>query len=393
MEQFLVWLIKSAIWLSAFTIVYLIFLRHERYLKIKRWYLLAGILFSLILPSITFYLPAEKVIYYTTNQIQPQTPAGSEATIQQLSNNSVLFIVLISGTIALLIRLIFNTALHLAKLVKMDTSRKDGFKIVATEQINSSFSFFNIIFLNPNVEEPEKGLIIQHEMGHIRQLHWIDIIISELTLALQWANPFIWIYSRLIRENHEYLADQEVLKNSDPDLYKAVLLNNMIKLPVFNITQPFTYSLNKRRFDMMKKREIPFRRKLKVLVIVPVILAMVFAFSVPKPLPETEPAFVIVEEMPFFPGGDTELLGYIAKNIKYPRKAREQNIEGRVFLRFVVDVEGNAIRPEILRGVDPLLDAEAVRVVSSIKGFVPGKQNGNPVEVYYQLPINFALPN
>jgi TonB family protein len=392
MEQYLAWLIKSAVWLSAFTVVYLIFLRHERYLRIKRWYLVAGIIFSLVLPLITFYLPAEKVIYNTTTQIQSQIPAVSEISIQQLGLNKVLFIVLISGTIALLIRLLYNTVLHIVKVAKTDVNRKDGFNIVTNEQISSPFSFFNVIFLNSNMEEPEKGLILMHEMGHIRQHHWIDIMFSELTLALQWANPFIWIYSKLIRENHEYLADEEVLKKSDPGVYKAVLLNKMIKLPVFNITQPFTYSLNKKRFDMMKKMEIPFRKKLKVLVIVPVVAIMIYAFSVPKPISDTEPAFVVVEEMPYYPGGNTELLAFIANNIKYPRKAKAQNIQGRVFLRFVVDTEGNVTRPEIMRGVDPLLDAEAVRVVSSIKGFVPGKQNGKLVEVYYQLPINFALP-
>lgn len=105
---------------------------------------------------------------------------------------------------------------------------------------------------------------------------------------------------------------------------------------------------------------------------------------------EPEP-FVVVEEMPFYPGGNTALLQYIADNIRYPASASENNIQGRVFLRFCVTATGEIGQVEIMRGVDPDLDAEAARVVRTIKGFVPGKQGGQPVPVWYQLPINFQL--
>lgn len=107
---------------------------------------------------------------------------------------------------------------------------------------------------------------------------------------------------------------------------------------------------------------------------------------------EPEP-FVIVEEMPFYPGGDTELLRYIANTIVYPEIARENNVQGRVFIRFCVTATGDIGQVEVVRGVDPDLDAEAVRVVRTIKGFQPGKQGGVPVPVWYQLPINFQLQN
>lgn len=107
---------------------------------------------------------------------------------------------------------------------------------------------------------------------------------------------------------------------------------------------------------------------------------------------EPEP-FVIVEEMPFYPGGDTELLKYIANTIEYPEIARENNVQGRVFIRFCVTATGTIGQVEVLRSVDPDIDAEAIRVIKTIKGFQPGKQGGVPVPVWYQLPINFRLEN
>ncbi len=106
----------------------------------------------------------------------------------------------------------------------------------------------------------------------------------------------------------------------------------------------------------------------------------------------SETPYVVVEEMPVYQGGDAELLGYIAKNTKYPEAAKEAKAEGRVIVRFIVTKEGNADGVSVLKGAHPLLDEEAVRVVSTLKGFKPGKQNGVPVNVWYMVPITFTLP-
>ena len=98
-----------------------------------------------------------------------------------------------------------------------------------------------------------------------------------------------------------------------------------------------------------------------------------------------------VEEMPEFPGGVNALLTYLRTNIDYPDSARVKNIEGKVFLRFVIDEEGNVTHPEVLRSLHPLLDAEAIRVVQQMPKWSPGKQNGKPVSVYFTLPIFFTL--
>ncbi len=101
--------------------------------------------------------------------------------------------------------------------------------------------------------------------------------------------------------------------------------------------------------------------------------------------------FTVVEEMPEFPGGMNELLKYLAKSIKYPVIAQENGIQGRVICAFVVNRDGSIVDAEVLRGVDPSLDKEALRVIMSMPKWKPGKQRGKPVRVKYTVPVTFRL--
>ncbi len=95
--------------------------------------------------------------------------------------------------------------------------------------------------------------------------------------------------------------------------------------------------------------------------------------------------------MPVFPGGSAALLKYIAENTKYPAEAEQNNIQGKVIIKFAVEPDGSVNRITVLRSVNPLLDEEAVRVIKSLTGWTPGKQNGIAVPVWYFVPVNFQL--
>ena len=110
-----------------------------------------------------------------------------------------------------------------------------------------------------------------------------------------------------------------------------------------------------------------------------------------KEEPQEEVVFQVVEEMPQFPGGLSEAMKFLAKNIKYPVEAQQAKIEGRVIVRFVVGRDGSVSDVEVMRGVSPELDAEAVRVVSMMPKWIPGKQRGKAVAVKYTMPIMFRL--
>ena len=106
---------------------------------------------------------------------------------------------------------------------------------------------------------------------------------------------------------------------------------------------------------------------------------------------DDEEFFMVVENMPEFPGGDLGLMKYIQKNVKYPAIAKEYNITGKVYVSFIVDKKGSVTNVKIVRGVDKNLDAEAMRVVKSLPKYKPGLQRGEPVRVMFTIPINFTL--
>jgi len=106
---------------------------------------------------------------------------------------------------------------------------------------------------------------------------------------------------------------------------------------------------------------------------------------------DDEEFFMVVENMPEFPGGDLGLMKFIQKNVKYPAIAKEYNITGKVYVSFIVDKLGKVTNVKIVRGVDKNLDAEALRVVSLLPKYKPGKQRGKSVRVMFTIPINFTL--
>ncbi len=104
-----------------------------------------------------------------------------------------------------------------------------------------------------------------------------------------------------------------------------------------------------------------------------------------------EEIFQVVENMPEFPGGTAELMKYLQKNIKYPAISQENGVQGRVIVQFVVNRDGSIVEPTVIRSVDPYLDKEALRVVSTMPKWKPGEQRGKPVRVKFTLPVQFRL--
>ena len=116
-----------------------------------------------------------------------------------------------------------------------------------------------------------------------------------------------------------------------------------------------------------------------------------YDFPIIEPEPEPDEIFMIVEDQPEFPGGTAALLEYLKKNIKYPAICRENNIQGRVLVTFIVNKDGAIVEPEVVKGVNPSLDKEALRVISQMPNWKPGYQRGKPVRVKFTVPVNFQL--
>jgi TonB family protein len=150
---------------------------------------------------------------------------------------------------------------------------------------------------------------------------------------------------------------------------------------------------------MKTKKPIARNSKLNALSLLSFILLLIALLAscsaskktIATPKVSADEPFVVVEEMPVFPGGDSTLLAYIVKNTQYPEKAKLNKTEGKVIIRFCVNKIGGVDRISVLKGVDPELDAEANRVVSTLPAFKPGRQGGKDVSVWYMVPIDFKL--
>ncbi|KAA6343309.1 hypothetical protein EZS27_008991 [termite gut metagenome] len=107
--------------------------------------------------------------------------------------------------------------------------------------------------------------------------------------------------------------------------------------------------------------------------------------------PDEQAIFEVVENMPEYPGGMSALMQYLGKNIKYPTIAQENGTQGKVIVQFVVNKDGSVVDPVVVRSVDPYLDKEAIRVISTLPKWKPGMQRGKAVRVKYTVPVQFRL--
>ena len=596
METFALYLFKSVIWLAGFSMVFILFLRNERFFVLNRIYLLAGIITSFLFPLISIHYT---VVLPVVRNFQMGNAVVSE--IQNAGNSIIpdlklmLLVLYLSGVFFVLTLIIRQGNSLLRAIKKSEIISFHPAKLIKTPEYTFAFSFFSYVFVNPSVTDVETQEIMIHELVHIRQKHWFDLLLAELLCMIQWFNPLVWIYVRFIRQNHEYLADEVALQQtSNPALYRAVLLNQIVGAPVVSLANSFNYSPNKKRFSMMKNIISSPYRKMKMLLILPVFAIVLYAFAKPdyrykyvdessgingqvfssqtktvkgivqqkdgeslpgatvviqgtamgtvadakgyfklgnvpddgllvvsfvgfkskvlKPVftsdmiinmvrdtvkylnsnistsppppppppmdregdmnitppppppppspagikfkgdgppplyvvdgsiiseeelekinpdaiesisvlkakpaivnPETDKygekgmhgvieittkdkaakdAFVVVEEMPEFPGGRDAMASWIISNLKYPAEAVKAKITGKVYVNFVVSSRGKVKNVAVSKSASPLLNAEAIRVISSMPDWKPGSQAGKSVDVQMQVPVEFKL--
>ncbi|MBA7537230.1 hypothetical protein ES705_29497 [subsurface metagenome] len=166
---------------------------------------------------------------------------------------------------------------------KSETRILRDIPVNVNNRIPAPFSFFGQIFMPFGVLKYKhiKEILI-HEAEHLKQKHSWDLLYIELLCIFQWFNPIVWIVGRTVRETHEYLADQGVLRQGTiRTSYQAVLLEHTLGVPVFGLSHYFNNSISKKRMIMMKKRKSPNRRKWRMLFLIPVVVLLNLAFSNP----------------------------------------------------------------------------------------------------------------
>ena len=282
MEALALYLFRSSVWLTGFALVYALFLRNERFFTLNRIYLVSGILVSIIFPLYTWHYTVLLPFVPSIEVSEPQMQ-GIVAPEESFNQESLLLYGYVAGILFLVFRILRQTLPVFSIIKKSETHPYRSVRLIRTDAYPASFSFFSFVFVNPSIDEIETNEIVNHELEHIRQQHWIDLLLFEILRTMQWFNPVSWLYGHLIRQNHEYLADEHALqRSSNPAIYRAALLNQMFGGPVISLANSFNYSLNKKRFNMMKHTIKSPLRKLKLLLVLPLMAGILYAFATPE---------------------------------------------------------------------------------------------------------------
>ena len=226
----------------------------------------------------------------------------------------------------------------------------------------------------------------------------IDIPVSNLQYVSVWTDHYIDITDK---------KEQRSIRIMTRDYFKVkgrVVRENGKPLPGVKISvtdNPVTEISDKKgRFEIEDVREgalleflLPGYKTYYLSTLWEVAFNLEMTIELMKDnIREKDDIYETPEQMPQYPGGDMELLKFIATNAQYPEAAKLEKAEGRVIVRFIVNTKGKVKEAEVMEGVHPVLNAEALRVVNMLKRFIPGSHGGKPVNVYYTLPITFSLP-
>ena len=309
----------------------------------------------------------------------------------------------IAGILALSVRLIVQAISLYLIILRTPEKTVNGIRIKCMKNKSGPFSFFNWIFLNPdNVKEEEMNEILTHEMAHVRQKHSIDVIISELVNICCWINPFAWLMKREVRLNLEFLADRKVMDAGFATKSYQYHLLGLTYSHKYGLSNNFNFSHLKQRIIMMNKKKTNGAGHIKYALFAIPAFALLLAGNIScsseaskkdevKENATTEETFMVVEQMPEFPGGMDDLMTFLNSNIRYPKSAYDKNVQGRVIVQFVIEKDGTPTEFEIMRSVNPDLDAEALRVMKEMPKWKPGMQRGQVVRVKYTIPVTFRI--
>ena len=290
-------------------------------------------------------------------------------------------------------------------------------------------SFFSF-FPNENVA-PD---IVRHELSHIRHNHSVDILFAETMMIMQWFNPFIYLYKKELQSLHEYQADRDVVATgADKKNYMMLILQQCTAVDFSGMSNNFSLILTKKRIKMITRNEKNKRLGWRLLATLPVLAVLLIAntkvsaqemksdegdntpvtviraatdgdittydinstenLHIRISNPNNDSIYQQVDVMPEFPGGEKAMMQFVVDNVTYPQSAKDKNIQGKVYVSFVVEKDGSVDQVKVMRSIGGGCDEEAVRVVKAMPKWVPGKKDGKNVRVNYVLPFVFKLNN
>lgn len=300
MESLFIYLIKSSGLIGLFYLAYFFMLRKETFFNSNRWFLLAGLFTSILLPLlvITKIIWIEPTPYNINWANIPTTNYIQEKTFEDYLP-LILIITYSVGTVLFLAKFAFDF-FSLNNVLKGKTIQKQAdFKFIDITENLAPFSYFNTIVYNSKLyNSTELENILEHEKVHSEQFHTIDVLISRLFCVVFWFNPFIWLYKKSILQNLEFIADSEALKKiSDKKAYQITLLKITTQENCVAITNHFYQSLIKKRIVMLNKNQSKKWNSWKYTLILPALVGFVLLFQI-KTIAQEKKSEQITAESP-----------------------------------------------------------------------------------------------
>jgi len=288
METIFIYLLKSSGLIAMFYLAYHFLLRKETFFDSNRWFLLSGLITSLLLPL--YFI--KKVVYverpkYTMEDLiafSNQNPVTIKevSAVEAFDWMQLVWVSYIIIASFLVIKIILSFISLYRMLFQQQIIKKEQFKLVNLNQNIAPFSFFNYIVINPDLYTNEElQSILLHEKIHSQEKHSIDVLVAKLFCVVFWFNPFVWLYKKAILQNLEYIADQKAMyQMEDKKSYQRALLKVVTNQNCLSITNNFYQSLIKKRIVMLNKNQSRKRNSLKYVLIIPALIGFILLFQI-----------------------------------------------------------------------------------------------------------------
>lgn len=284
MNEFFIYFAKVSALVLLFYLVYRIFLSKETFFNLNRWFLLIGLIISLILPLIvlteTVWVELKHNIFNdSVVEVDYLKEVNSKTT--NVNWKFIVLTIYIVGIIFFFTRFVLSSLSLYRILSKSVVTKQDKYKFIDSKHIKAPFSFLNyIVYDSSDFSGNELEYILVHEKIHSDQKHCIDVLFSELFCALFWCNPFVWLYKKELKQNLEFIADDiSVLTTNNKKNYQRILLETLVKTHSLSIVNPFSISLIEKRIIMLNKKSSKNVNLLKYLSILPVLIVFILQFQ------------------------------------------------------------------------------------------------------------------
>jgi len=404
MTEFLLYIARSGLYLGVFYAFYLLVMRRTTFFRFNRIAMLAGSAVCVLLPL----LRVRHAIMFAA--VGPLTMTSvQESTVERAASFpwAMLIFGLYLAGIAFVLAGTVVSAIKIGRLAKKGRATETGgCRTIVMDGELPSFTFGKTIFIGSR-DLAENPVIFEHETMHVHCRHYLDLLLFRILQIVWWWNPLLWIMKTELGILHEYEADEGVIKKGiDATQYQFLLVRKAVGEQRFSLASGFQHAQLKNRITMMHKPSSSGWLRLSYLALIPVLAILVYACNSPKRSKAAAPAEVTataeetdtatvpfgdVEVKPTFNGEDANAFAmWIYEHLTYPEAAKAKGAEGRVLVQFSIMPDGSMENVELLRGVDPDLDAEVLRVVNNCDvKWAPGTQNGEPVKVTFTLPVVF----